>query len=149
MRVGFLCLATMLVAAAGAQMEARLDAQQGPPGLGPQYPLRQTFVTAAQVVIDDALAVDVKADNDHFAGAMQTLRAASDNLAAMAGDDREKSIADEMKDMIFQISSCHIQAIDGTPTETCEAQVKAAERRAMEVIGRRKEAGAWVSGPGM
>jgi hypothetical protein len=120
-----------------------LRAQDGPP---PSTPLRQTFVSAGQVVIDDALAIDVKADNDHFAGAMQQLKEATDNLAAMADEDREKEIAGEMKDMMFQISSCHIQAIDGTPTDKCEAQVKTAERRAMELLKRHKEGGTWVEG---
>jgi hypothetical protein len=122
------------------------SAQQGPPGISPAVPLSQTFISAAQVVIDDAQAIDIHADNGHFAGPMQTLRQASDNLAAMASDDHEKDIASETKDMIFQISSCHIQAIDGTPTDQCEAQIKTAEKRAMEVINRHKENGAWTEG---
>jgi hypothetical protein len=120
------------------------SAQQGPPGITPPVPLSQTFISAAQVVIDDAEAIDIHADNDHFAGPMQTLRQASDNLGAMASNDHEKDIASEMKNMIFQISSCHIQAADGTPTGKCEAQIKAAETRAMEVINRHKENGAWA-----
>ncbi|HEY4009316.1 MAG TPA: hypothetical protein VGM11_04125 [Acidobacteriaceae bacterium] len=72
------------------------SAQQGPPGLMPTLPLRQTFVSGAQVVIDDAQAVDIKADNAHFAGPMQQLKQASDNLTAMAEDDREKDIAASM-----------------------------------------------------
>jgi hypothetical protein len=143
MKTGEVVVTTMLALAVGT-LGGR--AQQGPPGITPTAPLRQTFVSGAQVVIDDAQAVDVKADNDHFAGPMQQLRQASENLTAMASDDREKDIAAEMKDMIFQISSCHIQAIDGTSTDKCEAQVKAAEQRAMEVIGRHKEGGGWVEG---
>ncbi len=139
MQAGALVIASMFVLAASAQ--------QGPPGIMPPPPLRQTFVSAAQVVIDDARGVDVKADNDHFAGQMQTLKEASDNLAAMAGDDREKDIASSMKDIIFQISSCHIQSIDGTPTDNCEAQIKAAEARAMEILNRHKENGTWAEGP--
>lgn len=122
------------------------SAQQGPPGIMPPVPLSQTFISAAQVVIDDAQAIDIHTDNEHFAGAMQTLREANDNLAAMAQNDREKDIASEMKDMIFQISSCHIQAIDNTPTDKCEAQIKSAENRAMELINRHKENGAWTDG---
>lgn len=122
-------------------------AQQGPPGITPPVPLRQTFISAAQVVIDDARGVDIKADNDRFAGMMQTVKEASDNLTAMASDDRESEIASEMKDIIFQISSCHIQSIDGTATDKCEAQIKAAENRAMEVLNRHKENGAWADGP--
>ena len=126
---------------------AAAAAQQAPPGYGPHAPLRQTFVTAAQVVIDDAQGVDIKADNDHFNGQMQTLKQASDNLTAMADEDREKDIAAAMKDVIFQISSCHIQSIDGTPTDKCEAQVKRSEGRAMELLNRHKEGAGWVDGP--
>ncbi len=122
------------------------SAQQEPPGITPPVPLSQSFISAAQVVIDDAQSIDIHVDNDHFAGPMQTLREASDNLAAMAQNDHEKEIASEMKNMIFQISSCHIQAIDGTATNKCEAQIKSAENRAMEVINRHKDNGVWIEG---
>jgi hypothetical protein len=52
-----------------------------------------------------------------------------------------------MKDMIFQISSCHIQSIDGTPTGKCQAQIETAERQAMTTLNRHKENGAWAEGP--
>ncbi|HEV2577206.1 MAG TPA: hypothetical protein VGU25_08345 [Acidobacteriaceae bacterium] len=122
-------------------------AQEGPPPLNPVPPPRETFVSAAEVVLDNAAAVDVKADNDHFSGAMQQLRESNDNLNSMAADDGEKSIAASMKDIIFQISSCHIQAIDGTPTDKCEAQIKSAERQAMTALKRHKEGSSWVGGP--
>jgi hypothetical protein len=121
--------------------------QQGPPAANPEPPLSQTFISAAQVVIDDAIAVDVKADNDHIAGSMQQLKSASDNLVNMASDDHEKEIAASMKDMIFQISSCHIQSIDGTPTDKCQAQIQTAEKQAMTALNRHKENGAWAEGP--
>jgi hypothetical protein len=122
-------------------------AQQAPPSVNPVPPPRQTFVSAAQVVLDNAAAVDVKADNDRFSGAMQQLKQSSDNLNNMAADDGEKSIAATMKDIIFQISSCHIQSIDGTPTDKCEAQIKSAENQAMTTLRRHKEGGSWVDGP--
>lgn len=122
-------------------------ALQGPPPLSPPPPPRETFVSAAEVVLDNAAAIDVKADNDHFNGAMQQLRQSNDNLNSMAADDGEKSIAETMKDIIFQISSCHIQAIDGTPTDKCEAQIKTAERQAMTTLKRHKEGSSWVEGP--
>ena len=121
--------------------------QEGPPPLSKIPPPRQTFVAAAQVVLDNAAATDVKADRDHFAGQMQQLRQSNDNLTAMAADDGEKSIATSMKDIIFQISSCHIQAIDGTSTGKCEAQIKSAEKQAMTVLNRHKDNGSWVEGP--
>lgn len=122
-------------------------AQQGPPSLNPIPPPRQTFVAAAQVVLDNAAAVDVKADNDHFTNSMQQLRQSSSNLTNMAADDGEKSIASTMNDIIFQISSCHIQAIDGTPTDKCEAQIKSAEKQAMTTLNSHKEGSSWVQGP--
>lgn len=122
-------------------------AQQAPPSLSPVPPPRQTFISAAEVVLDNAAAVDVKGDRDHFNSAMQQLRQSNDNLNAMAADDNEKSIAATMKDIIFQISSCHIQAIDGRPTDRCEAQTRAAEKQAMTTLKRHKEGSSWVEGP--
>jgi hypothetical protein len=123
------------------------SAQQSPPSVNPVSPPRQTFVSAAQVVLDNASAIDVKADNDHFSGAMQQLKQSSDNLNNMAADEGENNIASTMKDIIFQISSCHIQSIDGTPTDKCEAQIKTAEKQAMVILNRHKEGSSWVDGP--
>lgn len=134
-----------LVAAALFVLAA--PAQQGPPPLSPIPPPRETFISAAEVVLDNAAAVDVKADNDHFNGAMQQLRQSNENLNSMAADEGEKSIAVTMKDIIFQISSCHIQAIDNTPTDKCEAQIRSAERQAMAVLKRHKEGSSWMEGP--
>ncbi len=134
------------VAAAALLVLAAL-AHQGPPPLSPVPPPRETFISAAEVVLDNAAAIDVKADNDHFNGAMQQLRQSNENLKAMAADEGEESIATTMKDIIFQISSCHIQAIDGTPTDRCEAQIKSAERQAMTTLKRHKEGSSWAEGP--
>jgi len=122
-------------------------AQQGPPPVSKVPPPRQTFVAAAQVVLDNADAVDLKAGNDHFAAQMQQLRQSNDNLTNMAADEGETNIAATMKDIIFQISSCHIQAIDGTSIDKCQAQIKAAEKQAMTVLNRHKDNGSWVEGP--
>ncbi len=121
--------------------------QYGPPSANPVPPPRQTFIAAAQVALDNAAAVDVKSDRDHFTGSMQQLKQSSDNLTAMAADEGEKNIATTMTDIIFQISSCHIQAIDGTSTDKCEAQIKTAEKQAMTVLNRHKDNGSWVEGP--
>jgi len=139
MNAGVLVTATLFLLAA--------PAQQGPPSLSPIPPPRQTFVAAAQVVLDNASAIDVKSDNDHFSGALKQLKQSSDNLTNMAADDGEKNIALTMNDIIFQISSCHIQAIDGTATDKCEAQIKGAEKQAMAAIHRHKDNGSWVDGP--
>jgi hypothetical protein len=122
-------------------------AQQAPPSVNPIPPPRQTFVAAAQVVLDNASAIDIKADNDHFSGSMQQLRQSSDNLTNMAADDGEKNIASTMKDIIFQISSCHIQSIDGTPIDKCQAQIQSAEKQAMVALNRHKDGASWVEGP--
>ena len=124
-----------------------LAAQYGPPPVSKIPPPRQTFVAAAQAVLDNAAAVDLKGDADHFTTQMQQLKQSSDNLKSMAADDGEEDIATSMKDIMFQISSCHIQAIDGTPTDKCEAQIKTAERQAMTVLNRHKDNGSWVEGP--
>lgn len=134
-----LITATLLLLAA--------PAQYGPPSPSPVPPPRQTFISAAQVVLDNAAAVDIKGDRDHFTTQMQQLRQSNDNLTTMAADEGEKNIAVTMKDIIFQISSCHIQAIDNTPTDKCEAQIKTAEKQAMTVLNRHKEGSSWVEGP--
>ena len=122
-------------------------AQQGPPPLNPAPPPSQTFISAAQVVLDNASAVDIKGDAAHFSGQMQQLKQSSDNLNIMASSDNEKSIAASMKDIVFQISSCHIQAVDNTPTDKCEAQIKTAAKQAMTVLNRHKDGANWVEGP--
>ncbi len=124
-----------------------VPAQYGPPPANPVPPPRQTFIAAAQVALDNAAAIDIKADRDHFMGSMQQLKQSSDNLTTMAADEGEKNIATTMKDIIFQISSCHIQAIDGTSTDKCEAQIKSAEKQAMTVLNRHKDGNSWVEGP--
>lgn len=122
-------------------------AQNGPPPVSKIPPPRQTFVAAAQVVLDNASAVDLKGDADHFTTQMQQLKQSSDNLNSMAADDGEQNIAASMKDILFQISSCHIQAIDGTPIDKCQAQIMTAEKQAMIAINRHKDGASWVDGP--
>ena len=122
-------------------------AQYGPPPVSKIPPPRQTFVAAAQVVLDNASAVDLKGDTDHFTTQMQQLKQSSDNLNSMAADDGEQNIAASMKDILFQISSCHIQAIDGTSIDKCAAQIKTAEKQAMIAINRHKDGASWVDGP--
>ena len=139
MNFSALVTATLLLFAA--------PAQYGPPPISKIPPPRQTFVAAAQVVLDNATAVDLKGDRDKFTTQMQQLKQSSDNLNTMAADDGEKNIATSMKDILFQISSCHIQAIDGTSTDKCEAQIKTAEKQAMTALNRHKDNGSWVEGP--
>src|SRR5579864_3487609 len=121
--------------------------QYGPPPVSKVPPPRQTFVSAAQVVLDNAAAVDIKGDRDHFTSQMQQLKQSNDNLTNMAADEGEENIATTMKDIVFQISSCHIQAIDNTPTDKCYAQIKTAEKQAMTAMNRHKDGNSWVEGP--
>ena len=122
-------------------------AQQGPPSLSPVPPPRQTFIAAAEVALDNASAVDLKGDADHFTTQMQQLKQSSENLKAMAADEGEENIASSMKDILFQISSCHIQAIDGTSIDKCQAQIRTAEKQAMIAINHHKDGSSWVEGP--
>jgi hypothetical protein len=140
MNTGALLISTLLVTAA-------VPSQNGPPPVSKIPPPRQTFIAAAEVVLDNASAVDVKSDNDHFTSAMLQLKQSNDNLKNMAADEGEENIASSMKDIMFQISSCHIQAIDGTPTDKCQAQIKTAEKQAMTALNRHKDNGSWVEGP--
>jgi hypothetical protein len=122
-------------------------AQQGPPPLSPVPPPRQTLIAAAEVALDNASAVDLKGDADHFTTQMQQLKQSSENLKAMAADEGEENIAASMKDILFQISSCHIQAIDGTSIDKCQAQIRTAEKQAMIAINHHKDGSSWVEGP--
>jgi hypothetical protein len=118
--------------------------QSGPPS---HIPLSNTFISAAQVVLDDASAVEIKGPDDRFDGEMKTLRTAEDNLHAMAYEPREHSVVDAANQLIFAIAACHIQAKDNTPTDKCEAQVDRARNRAMTTLGRHKTGATWTDGP--
>jgi len=109
--------------------------------------LRNTFVTGTETVIDDAGMVDVKADDATFTPQFQSLKTAKDNLKNIAETDRELEIASEANDLVFAVSACHLQAKDGTPTDTCQAQVGRARVRMMELINKHKSNGSWVDGP--
>lgn len=139
MNSAIIVIATLLLLA--------VPAQYGPPPVSKIPPPRQTFVAAAQVVLDNASAVDLKGDSDKFSDQMKKLKQSSDNLNNMAADEGEQNIAASMKDIMFQISSCHIQAIDNTPIDKCEAQIKTAEKQAMITLNRHKDGNSWVDGP--
>jgi hypothetical protein len=110
-------------------------------------PIRNTFAVAAETVIDNASAVDVKADEPHFSAQFAQLKTSKDNLAGMATDEREKDIAARASDMVFLVSACHIQAKDGASTDQCQSQLSRARTHIMEAISRHKTAGAWTDGP--
>ena len=109
--------------------------------------LRNTFVVAAETVIDNASAIDIQASDALFNGQMQQVRSAKDNLKHMAEDEREREAASATDDLIFAVSACHIQAKDGAPTDKCQAQIVQSRTRAMEALRKHKSGGQWVDGP--
>jgi hypothetical protein len=110
-------------------------------------PLRNTFVVAAETVIDDANKIDLKATDPTSDALIQQLREAKDRLAGMAQDDREKDIANTANDMVFAATACHLQATNGADTTTCQTQFARARSRVMEAINKHKAGGTWVDGP--
>jgi len=114
---------------------------------GPSGPLSNTFITAAETVIDNSATIDLKADDIPFDAQMQQLKTSRDTLSTMAVDSRQKDIAEDGKHLVFLVSACHIQAKNGAPTEKCEAQLANARKRIMESIGKHKSGNAWVDGP--
>lgn len=118
--------------------------QSGPPS---HIPLSNTFITASETVIDDADRVEINAPDDRFNAQMRDLRTAKDNLDRMAYEDLEHQVVSADSDLIFALSACHVQSKDGADTHKCEAQVKSARARAMEVLGKHKAGSSWVDGP--
>jgi len=110
-------------------------------------PVRNTFVVAAETVIDNASSVDIKADETQFAGQMAQVKTSRDNLDRMADDEREHEVVSATGDLIFAVQACHIQAKNNTDTGKCQAQVEQARIRAMEALKMHKSGGNWVAGP--
>ena len=113
-------------------------------------PIRNTFVTAAESVIDTASAVDLHADQPAYDAQFRNLTLTRDNLAALvpgSNDDREGKALTAINNMIFTLSACRIQAIDGTDLTTCNAQFDRARNRAMESIHKHKANDTWLDGP--
>ena len=110
-------------------------------------PMRNTFVVAAETVIDSASALDIKSDDVHFNAQFQLVKTAKENLKSMADDERERDAASATDDLIFAVAACHLQAKDGAPTDRCQTQIENARTRAMDAIRKHKSNGAWVDGP--
>lgn len=109
-------------------------------------PLRNTFVTAAETVIDNASRVDLKADLTVSDAQMKQVDSAKETLNKMVEDDREKDAAAVVNDMVFQLSACRLQATNGADTISCKAQFERARSRAMEAIRKHKSGDTWVDG---
>jgi hypothetical protein len=110
-------------------------------------PIRNTFAVAVETVIDNATAVDIKAEDPTFNVQFQQLKSSRDNLNNMAYDDREKDIANAASNMVFLITACHIQAKDGADISKCLSQFLNARNRLMESIDKHKTSGGWIDGP--
>ena len=110
-------------------------------------PLRNTFVTASETVIDTATAIDFHAAPASFDPQMLNLRAIKTNLDAMIDSEEEKLVARSLNDLIFLVSACHLQSVNATDTSKCEAQFSRARIRAMESIRRHKDGPNWLPGP--
>jgi hypothetical protein len=106
-----------------------------------------TFVTASETVLDNALATDISFDDDHFDSEMKQLKASRDNLKNMASNTQEDEIVTDSDNLIFLISSCHIQAHDPARLSPCQSQISTSLHRIMVKLNRHKSSGSWMSGP--
>ncbi len=121
--------------------------QAAPPQLPTDTgPLRNTFVVGAQTVIDNASAIDLKAEDNIFAAQLQQLTSSKNILVTLADNPRERDIADDATNMVFLINACHIQAKTGDASK-CEAQLTRARSRIMDAINRHKTPTGWADGP--
>lgn len=112
-----------------------------------QLPLRNTFLVAAETVIDISSTVDIKAADPLFTAQLQQLNVAKETLAALVNDDREKDIVADANNLVFLISACHIQSKDGAPTDKCESQLTRARSRMMDSLNMHKRGPNWLPGP--
>ena len=120
----------------------------------PQYPipthhptLRNTFVVAAETVIDDADHTDIKAPDAQFDPQMKQLKTVQTTLDQMVAEQGEREVVDETKNLIYAIAACHIQAKTAPDTSKCERTISHARSSAMEALNKHKVDGAWVDGP--
>jgi hypothetical protein len=110
-------------------------------------PARNSFVVAAESAIDTASAIDLKANDAQFTPQMQALKSAQSNLTQMAENDNERNVASAVNDLVFAVTTCHIQAKDGAPTGPCESQISDARTHAMQALNKHKSGDAWQDGP--
>lgn len=113
----------------------------------PHGPMRNTFATSAETVVDTADAIDIHANDAAFDAQMQQLHNTYDTLKAMAEDEREKDVASSLNDLVFAISACHLQARNGAPIEKCTKQIANARFRSLDALGKHKDGATWVDGP--
>jgi len=110
-------------------------------------PLRNSFVTAAEAVLDSAAAIDVTATDSAYSPLFTHLQDTRAYLDSMAEGDRELGIASNAKDIIFFVSACRLQAKNGASTDKCLTQLTTARIRMMQQLNRHKSGELWVEGP--
>lgn len=107
---------------------------------------RNTFLVATESVLDQATSLDLNTEAAAFDPGFATLKTAQRNLEDMASDEQEQNVVSELKNMVFRLSSCRIQAIDGTDISGCLLKLAADRKDVMLAIHRHKENGAWTDG---
>lgn len=115
------------------------------PTLGGTTPIRTTFLVATETVIDNASAVDIRANDDAYGSQFRTLHESRERLSQMAEGQQEHDVADDVNNLVFLINACRIQARAGADTTKCTAQFTAAETRIMDAIHAHKTNGRWTT----
>jgi hypothetical protein len=119
--------------------------QDGPP---PQSgPIRATFLTATETVLDAASAIDPSEPDAQFAAQLARFKELQQTLHEMAFDEREQDIVAEAGNIPFTLTSCHLQAQgDISRLPACKGQVDRSLRSVMRMLNMHKSNGAWVAG---
>jgi hypothetical protein len=120
--------------------------QQAPPQQ--TGPLRTTFVTAAETVIDAVLATDPAASDRKFTAELAILNQLQQTLKGMTFDEREDDIASESANITFALTSCHLQVrSDINRLPTCKVQVDQSIQAVLLLLDVHKSGSAWSAGP--
>ncbi|MDE1162645.1 MAG: hypothetical protein PW792_11955 [Acidobacteriaceae bacterium] len=122
-------------------------AQLAPPPRPANDPLSNTYVTAAESTLDAAEAVDLGAAPAALDSQMANLKTTRTNLASMAYTDNEKLVLSAIDSLMFTLTSCRIQAIDGTDLTACKTHLLEYRHAAEETLGKHKSEGTWKNGP--
>jgi hypothetical protein len=118
---------------------------QGPPLQ--TGPLRNSFLVAAESVVDNSQVIDPNEPSAQFDPQMRVLKQSETILKSMAQDERETGIASDSFNMVFSVSACHIEARDANKSATCKEQINHSINEIMTEINHHKQNGTWVEGP--
>lgn len=136
-------MVSLQVALVAVALSAAVPQRAGPPL---RTPLRNAFVTATESVLDQAEGLDLNADAAAFGPGLANLKTAEQNLEAMASDDEELAVITQLKSLMFTLSSCRIQAIDGADISHCLLSMRRASKQTMLLIHKHKDNGGWADG---